>query len=114
MDQIICERMRIVREGLGINKSEAADILNLSKMGYHRYETGERTPSYQTLTFIAQKFNTSVAYLTGETEDAHADQIVLDEKNDGELFALVEFYKETDSENRERILSDYRKLAQKT
>ncbi|MBQ9644600.1 MAG: helix-turn-helix transcriptional regulator [Lachnospiraceae bacterium] len=38
---------------LGITRAEAARRLNMSAMGYGRYEKGERTPSYQTVSYIA-------------------------------------------------------------
>ena len=52
------DRLIKIRTELGITKSEAARQLNMSAMGYGRYENGDRTPSYQTISFIAQKFGT--------------------------------------------------------
>ena len=63
-DKIIAKRITAARENLGITKAEASRRLNLSKIGYCRYEYGDRTPSMQTLEVIAQCFNTSVDYLT--------------------------------------------------
>ncbi|MGO5164260.1 helix-turn-helix domain-containing protein [Fusicatenibacter saccharivorans] len=37
------ERLISLRQSLGINKAEAARRLNISAMGYGRYESGERT-----------------------------------------------------------------------
>ena len=42
---LIPERLIKSRKLLGLNKAEAARLLNLSKMGYDRYESGERSPS---------------------------------------------------------------------
>ena len=42
-EQLLSERIKIARENLGITKAEAARRLNLSKIGYCRYEYGERT-----------------------------------------------------------------------
>ena len=56
MDMVfIPERLKEIREERNLSKAAAARLLNLSKMGYLRYETGERTPSYQTIVFMAQK-----------------------------------------------------------
>ena len=46
---LIPERLIKSRKLLGLNKAEAARLLNLSKMGYGRYESGERSPSFQTI-----------------------------------------------------------------
>ncbi|QFJ54797.1 helix-turn-helix domain-containing protein [Pseudobutyrivibrio xylanivorans] len=88
-ENTIAERLKIARENLGITKAEASRRLNLTKIGYGRYESGDRTPSIQTLEVIAQCFNTSVAFLTGETDDMTSDKIVIDKKTSPELFNLV-------------------------
>ena len=60
----IPERLISLRQSLGINKAEAARRLNISAMGYGRYESGEREPSYQTVAFIAQTLGSSIEYLS--------------------------------------------------
>ncbi|CBK75206.1 Helix-turn-helix [Butyrivibrio fibrisolvens 16/4] len=86
---IIPQRLAQARENLGITKAEASRRLNLSKIGYGRYESGDRTPSIQTLEVIAQCFGTSVAYLTGETDEINPDKVVITKMNSPELFNLI-------------------------
>jgi transcriptional regulator with XRE-family HTH domain len=86
----IPERLISVRKSLGINKSEAARLLNLSAMGYGRYEKGEREPSYQTVSYIAQIFNTSVDYLYGYSDEMNVRTTTVSEKDEPELFLLIE------------------------
>jgi transcriptional regulator with XRE-family HTH domain len=86
----IPERLISVRKSLGINKSEAARMLNLSAMGYGRYEKGEREPSYQTVSYIAQTFNTSVDYLYGYSDEMNVRTTTVSEKDEPELFLLIE------------------------
>ena len=62
------ERLKNIREEMGLNKAEAARLFGLSKMGYLRYETAARTPSWQTIVFMAQKLGVSPEYLTGASE----------------------------------------------
>ena len=62
------ERLKNIREERGLNKAEAARLFGLSKMGYLRYETAARTPSWQTIVFMAQKLGTTPEYLTGASE----------------------------------------------
>ena len=83
---IIAERLRTAREKVGITKAEASRRLNLSKIGYCRYESGERTPSVQTLEVIALCFGTSVSYLTGETDEMTPDKIVIEKSKNPALF----------------------------
>ncbi len=103
------ERLRDARENLGINKAEAAKLLNMSAMGYGRYESGQRSPSYQTISFIAQAFNTSPEYLCGKTQDSHSDTITIDRNKDPELFELVSKMQDDEALTK-RLLAYYSKL----
>ena len=71
------ERLKKIRENRGLNKAEAARLLGLSKMGYLRYESAARTPSYQTIVFIAQKLGTSPDYLTGISDNPEPEEYVI-------------------------------------
>ena len=92
----IRERLQIARERLGITKAEASRRLRLSRIAYNRYESGERVPSIQMLTLIAQCFHTSVSFLTGETDEMQPDYFVVQKKEEPSLFALVECCKKKD------------------
>ena len=107
------ERLRKIRENLGITMAEASRRLNLSKIGYCRYEYGDRTPSAQVIEIIAQCFGTSVDYLTGLTDDASPKQIVIEKEETPELFALIEACKNADSHQINRLIEYYRGLEQK-
>jgi transcriptional regulator with XRE-family HTH domain len=86
----IPERLISTRESLGINKAEAARMLNLSAMGYGRYEKGEREPSYQMVSYIAQNFNTSIDYLYGSSDEMRIRSTTVNEKDEPDLFLLIE------------------------
>lgn len=83
------ERLIYIREKLGINKAEAARRLNMSAMGYGRYEKGEREPSYQTVCFIAEAFGTTPDYLYGESEIDSCDSITVSSASNPLLFELI-------------------------
>ncbi|MCR4616698.1 MAG: helix-turn-helix domain-containing protein [Lachnospiraceae bacterium] len=104
------ERLAAARKKLGINKAEAAKLLNMSAMGYGRYERGERTPSYQTVQFIAEKFGVSYEYLTGAKKTSAPDRIVVIKKEDPELFALVDALKDCDEKIFNKVVEYYNKL----
>ena len=106
-EQLLSERIKIARENLGITKAEAARRLNLSKIGYCRYEYGERTPSIQTLEVIARCLNTSIDYLTGETDDITPDQVIISRKNDPIIFELVTSLQNENDESLKRLLAYY-------
>ncbi|MGO5164259.1 hypothetical protein ACTQ25_15690, partial [Fusicatenibacter saccharivorans] len=64
----------------------------------------EREPSYQTVSFIAQTFNSSVDYLYGKTDDKNATTLTISAKDEPDLFFLVESIR-NDSHMLERLLA---------
>lgn len=108
----IPERLKSVRENLGITKAEAARRLNMSAMGYGRYENGDRTPSFQTISFMAQKLGTSVEYLCGETDTTKALDLIITSETP-ELYYIVDTLQNESSENLRRVL-EYVKELQKS
>lgn len=83
------ERLIQLRKKLGINKAEAARRLNMSAMGYGRYEKGEREPSFQTVSFIADTFGTTTDYLYGISDNESTEIITISSDKSSELFDLV-------------------------
>lgn len=86
----IPERLISLRKSLGINKAEAARKLNMSAVGYGRYESGEREPSYQMVAFIALTFNTSIEYLYGRTDNKEGTVLTISSNTEPDLFFLIQ------------------------
>ena len=84
------ERLTELRTALKITRAEAARMLNMSAMGYGRYEKGERTPSFQTVSYIAQIFNTSIDYLYGLSDEKAPGSIIVCSADDPDLFLLLQ------------------------
>ena len=103
------DRLITLRTQLGITKAEAARRLNMSAMGYGRYEKGEREPSFQTVSFIAQTFGTSTDYLYGITDDPDLKNVSIEYNQNPELFDLVQTVLH-DSAKAQRLLAYYNEL----
>ena len=115
MDMVfIPERLKGIREERNLSKAAAARLLNLSKMGYLRYETGDRTPSYQTIVFMAQKLGTSPEYLTGKENTPEPREYIISKTDDSELFALIQDMMDTKNPARTRLLAYYKELKAST
>ena len=99
------ERLTELRNSLGINKAEAARQLNMSAMGYGRYESGEREPSYQTVSFIAQTFHCSTDYLYGLSDSMKPSAITVSASEEPDLFLLIETIKKDKGNLLNRILT---------
>ena len=107
---LLPDRLIEIREARGLNKAEAARLLGLSKMGYLRYETADRTPSGQTLVCIAQKLGTSPEYLAGLTDDPLPREILISQSSDPELFEFVKNLMEMDDSTRNRLLAYFHRI----
>lgn len=103
------ERLIEVRTKLGISKAEAARQLNMSAMGYGRYENGDRTPSFQTISFMAQKLGTSIEYLCGETESMNSVDFIIS-TDTPELYNIVESLKDEPPDKLDHILKYIKNL----
>lgn len=107
---LLPERLIKIREARGLNKAEAARLLGLSKMGYLRYETAVRTPSYQMLVFMAQKLGTSPEYLAGLTDDPSPSEVLVSRNFEPELFEIVIDCMGQNRDAKDRLLAYYRKF----
>lgn len=111
--EIIQSRLKTAREAIGITKAEAARRLNLSKIGYCRYEYGDRVPSIQTLEVIAICFGTTVAFLTGKTDDIAPDYMVIRQEESPELYEIATIYGDITPDMQKRLLTYAKKLQKK-
>ncbi len=105
------ERLKKTREQLGMNKAEAARKLNMSAMGYGRYENGQREPSFQTVCFIASIFDTTSDYLYGLTDNPSPSTITISSSDNPELFSFVTALQK-DENLKKRLLAYFNKLTQ--
>ena len=99
------ERLIYCREKLGITKQEAAKRMQMSQPAYLRYESGERNPSIHVIQVMADVLATSVAYLTGKTDNPNPDSYLIKLDTEPELFQLIEKYRDSDIKTRDRLLT---------
>ena len=103
-------RLITIRESLGINKAEAARRMHITPMGYGRYESGERIPSFQTIQYMAMTLGTSYAYLCEETDDPAPDQVLVLQEKNPVLFELTWNLSKEDPYMLQRVLAYYKKI----
>ena len=103
------ERLKKLRTSLGINKAEAARKLNLSAMGYGRYESGEREPSFQTVSFIAHTFGTTTDYLYGISDTPEITSTTLNQSENPLAFEIMLHLKKEDDMS-DRLLAYYKSI----
>ena len=102
---LIPERLKKIREQLGITRLEAAKRCDLTQSGYVRYENGERSPALPIIEHIAIGLNTSVKYLIGLTDDTLPDVLVIKKSNDPILFQIVSESLPADIQTKQKLLA---------
>ncbi|MDF9504268.1 helix-turn-helix domain-containing protein [Bacillus cereus] len=70
------ERLSELRKSKKWSLQDTADQLGIAKSTYAGYETGYRWPSLQSLSKIADLFDTSVDYILGRTDDAQSEDVI--------------------------------------
>lgn len=71
------ERIKFLREKENLTQQQMADILDIAKSTYVKYERGEREPRYGTLAAIADYFDVTVDYVLGisDKENKHIERV---------------------------------------
>ena len=108
---LVPEHLKSARERLNLSKAEAARKIGLTAASYVRYEAGDRSPSPQVIISIAEKLETSVAYLSGETNDISPDVVSIHKNSDPLLFELIKNTQSADYATLQRLLSYYNQLS---
>ena len=91
----IHERIKKIREESGLTQIDLAEKLCMSKGAVGNYETGERTPSFETLEAIADIFNVSMDYLCGRVSEK--PQFSLEEQ------WVIETYRKADANTKDGL-----------
>ena len=60
--------LKSLRLQLGLNQSDFAKAIGVSRSTIGMYETGRREPDFETLELIADYFNVSLDYLMGNSD----------------------------------------------
>ena len=63
------DRITRLRKEKGLNQKELAERLSVSVDSVRRWEQGKRSPDVEILCKLARTLDTTVSYITGETDD---------------------------------------------
>ena len=62
------QNLRLLRREMGISQQSLADAIGMSQQSINQYENHRIEPDIQTLSQIADFFNTSIDYIVGHTD----------------------------------------------
>lgn len=83
------DKLKELRQRLELSQREVADRLGVSPSIISGYETGERTPSIDSLLSISYLYNCSVDYLLGKTNEKPKLYIDTSKLNDNQVKAII-------------------------
>ena len=66
-------RIKILREELGLKQEELANKMSVSPSSIGMYETNKREPNYELILKLAQFFDVSTDYLLGKSDNRNSD-----------------------------------------
>lgn len=104
-------RLSSRRHELGLTQAEAAALIGVTQPAYQRYEAGTRVPSVQVVKEMAQAFQTSASYLTGESDQKKPDYILIGKAESPLLHSVVECCRNYNEEQLKRLMAYLNALA---
>lgn len=112
------DKIREYRKLAGLTQQELAQKSGISMMSIRRYEKGERNPTYETISKIANALETSITSLGVEATDYAYYPVEifkgLSEKDLDDLRQkFVEFFGETSSEESQKATEKYESYVKK-
>ena len=69
--KIVGQRLRALRESMKLSQTKAGEMFDVLQSSMNRYESGESSPSFETLVKMADYYDVSLDYLFGRTDDPH-------------------------------------------
>ena len=83
----ISQRLRALRDSIGIPQTKLAELSGSTQSSVNRYENGQSAPSLELLLWYAEYFDVSLDYIFGRTD-----------KPEGKLYSFIPQYSD-DNEN---------------
>ena len=99
-------RLRALRESIGISQAKFADVIGSTQSSINRYENGQATPTVELLRKYADYFDVSMDYIFARTDNpegklyAHQPKSLADNK---ELQQFIELCFDPSSPYNERL-----------
>lgn len=75
---ILAFRLKELRDSLGLNQSEFSESIQLKQPTYNAYEKRANKPQVDTLIKIATKYNVSIDWLCGLSDDEDRPKVTFD------------------------------------
>lgn len=94
-------QLRIIRKQNKLSQQQLADVLGISRSAYCSYETGRRTPDFETLVRLGRFYNLSIDVFAEENEY----EIILSENENYEGPGDTRYLSQLSKEERDLIVN---------
>ena len=101
------DRLRELRKKNNLTQSNVATLLGISEAAYGYYEQGRNEPSLNNIKKLANKYNVSISYLIGESDETTINQI------DNSSFFDIEKWKKLNSQDIDELKNHFEWVVQK-
>lgn len=89
------KNLKLLREKSNLSQKQLADVVKVSQQSINKYENHDVEPNIETLSLMANFFNTSIDYIVGRAENENSSE-------DGKIFNL--------NKDEEALILSFRKL----
>ena len=107
VDELLPQNLVFFRKRAGLTQQQVADMLNINRTTYTKYETGSSEPGIEIIKRLAEIFDTDVSMLL-EGDRSPLDAAVSDSFDDDMIFdkdikELISFYNLLGKEEKEKV-----------
>lgn len=106
------ERLVARRKKLRLTKKAIATKVGVSPQAYAYLEAGERDASYPVAFLVSLALQTSLSYLTGDTDDPSPDLLLFKAKEGDDIVSLIEDYRRLPPDAKKLVRDMVRKLGE--
>lgn len=92
----LADKIKLLRESVGMTQAELARILGLSRSGVNAWEMGLSIPSTQYVVELAKTFSVSTDYLLGMEDTSTISVKGLTEKQVSAVLDVIQCFKNPD------------------
>lgn len=97
--------LKQLRVGAGLSQKQLAEVVNVSQQSINKYENHEVEPSLETLSLIADYFETSIDFLVGRTDIQRRIEAVQSYDLNADEQDLIKKYRLLTEKDRKMIMS---------
>lgn len=107
------DRLRLLRERMGLSQTAAAKKMGIVRTTYSNYEAGNREPDVDTIKKMSDFFGVSTDYLLGNNDESQIKESRAGYLSDDQVLEAAEIFSHLSKEERANLLDFMRRMPKK-